>query len=798
MKDSGGKAKTTCKLCGAPIYALSDGIEPLFCCEGCARVWDVLQGLDGESGAKYLAAARRFGIIPNEDGMKQTSREGPSPDLSAIKEQNFNLIGLDCPSCAWVAEQILLTCDGVESASVNFFTGTGKVRYDMRTLSPDALQERLLPFGYRISAAEEEGESAVSKRVTFEFIVCAVLTMNLMSLSSLRYFVSLGWLDSVPLFIQWLELFLTIPVLVLGLRRIGRRALAGFSSLSLTMDSLITVAVLAAFTLSLAALTLEREDIYFETAAGLITISLLSRMIEARLREKALSEIKNLIRASIKKVRQRDSSGKELYREIGSVKSGETAIFLAGEIIPFDGEVKEDKALISEAVLTGEPTPVTKVRGDIILAGSSVVEGELNLIVTKSYTETRLFHITESIADSLQKNEGRIRSADKIARYFAPAVILFAFSIWLLRLLYYGFDYGLSAEAWFPSVAVLAIACPCAFSLAGVSAITAASAALLKRGVLVKEPLQLESLNKVALILFDKTGTLSEGNMSVEEMIWLSESKPEYLTLIAHSEAASPHPIAHAIRLYLREKSLDALSQPPIHRAEEIPGKGRILDTDEGRFYVGAASLFDNPLTPPQASPLHTLVWFGFERKADGVFLITDRLKEDGKEAIEELIGDGFRIALISGDRREVCERVGSELGIGEVRGDLSLDDKREIVRVEKARGGAIAFVGDGTNDALAMSEADISIAVAKSSDEVLTASGFVILAGNLKLIPLLFKLGGRLSRIIHSNYLWAFSYNTLFIPVAAMGELTPLTAMILMLISSTTVLINSLRAGKI
>lgn len=785
-----------CKLCGLSLQGrtIEQGV---FCCRGCARVYDVLRGLDESAGEVYLEAARRLGIIPGGEPGRPVEFEPPLPDdPAALKDERYRVEGMTCPSCSWVLQQVLLSDRGVVDADADFFTGSARVRYDMRRTSSDRLRQLLKPLGYGLAAPADDGRRQLGRGITFDFVVCAVLTMNMMSLAAVRYFELFDSYERAPALLAWLELLLLLPVLALGWLPIVRRAATGLRRARMTMDFLIAVGVGAAFTLSLAALVVGSPDIYFETCAGLVTISLLSRMIETRLRARAFAEIATLMRLPVVHVRKLDAGGRESYSRVDELQPGDRIRFQPGDTVAVDGTNTGGEVLVSEAVLTGEPKPVRKVPGDQVVAGSEVVEGDLSVEVQRRFRETTLYHIIETMSDAMRRSESHLRSADRVAQWFSPAVMAIALGTWLTRLTLHGWDHALGPAGWFPSVAVLAVACPCAFSLAGTAAITAATAGLLRRGILVKEPLQLERLHRTKQILFDKTGTLTDGNMSVEALRWRTGPRPEMLSLVLAAERGSVHPIAQALRAHLADPELPPT--PEAREVEEIPGRGRVLFGSAGPFRVGAASLFADPFPPDGATPRHTAVWFGPGDRAEGCFLITDGLKKDAGETARGLHGAGYGLEILSGDRQEVCDWVGREIGIDRARGGVSLEEKVDYVKERSAAGLEIAFVGDGTNDALAMGEASTSVALARSTDEALMASGFVVRQGQLARLLDLFAAGRKLHRVIGLNYLWAFGFNTVFIPVAAAGGLTPLAAMLLMLASSTAVLLNSLRMRAI
>ena len=787
-------SENSCKLCGAALAGRAEA-EGEFCCGGCARVHSVLAGLDPEAAATYFRAAQRLGIIPTEGDLPAPEPEPEIPvDPAAMRSERFSLRGQSCPSCAWVIEEVLRSHPGVAEAEASFFTDSALVRYDMRQTSPDQLDSLLGRLGYRLSKLEDSERISASRAVTYRFIGCAIITMNIMSLASLRYFEETGAVGSMPGWLPFLELALLVPVLWLGYLPVLARSGAALRRGAMTMDTLIALSVAAVLALSLAALTSGRDGLYFETCAGLITIALLGRMVEARMRDRSSAHVTQLMRLPIVRVRRIDGDS-ESYVATDAIGPGDLVGFAAGEVVPFDGVVDSDSALVSESVLTGEPEPIDKGVGDSITAGSTVIEGELRLRVSAAYAKTELKSIIDAVELALRRQESRMRSADRLAAWFTPAVVGVALAGWLVRMFVYGKGYAMSADGWFPSVSVMAVACPCAFSLAGVSAMTAAVAALLRSGVVVTDLAQLEDIHQLRRLVFDKTGTLTEGEMGVDELIWFAEPEPDLPAQLFAAEVGSRHPVARAICEHLLRERTAAREAGA--EASDIPG-GRELEVDGRRLRLGSQALFTSAALPAAARQHHTVVWFGYDGAAAGCFLLSDRIRKEARAILAALAASGCEADLVSGDRAEVATWVADQLGITRHRGGVSLEEKRtHIAELDRAVPGGVAYIGDGTNDALAMGEARVSIAVGRASDEALRASGIVLTSGDLRALPGLIDLGRFLHKVVRNNYLWALLFNAVFIPIALAGYLTPFTAMLLMLASSVIVLGNSLRLRR-
>ncbi len=790
-----------CILCRTPISPRAGaGTHDRFCCAGCEKVYDVLAHLPEGAKDAYVKTASRLGLIPSgeESAPVEPERRDEAaflPDSESLRTERFQMEGLVCPSCSWVSSEVLSACEGVRRASVNYFTGTAEVTYDMTETGADALDDVLRPLGYGLAPIAANDRVSGSRRATYRFVVTAILTMNIMSLSVLRYFHTLGRLDQLPAFLPWLEGLLVLPVLYIGWLPTARRALVAFLHRRPTMDLLIALGVFAAALLSFTSLLLGRDDMYFETCAGLVTISLLSRMIETRLRDTAFSELTRMMKMPVVRVRRILKDGTEAYVSLSDIAHGDRVRLCAGETAPVDGTIAGKGGSVTEAQLTGEPTPKEKRDGDMVTAGSTVLADSLDIIVVRRFEETLLSRIAARIGEVLSKRETHLRQADRIAGWFVPGVVAAALVAWLVRLLIYGIDFALSPEGWFPSVAVLAVACPCAFSLAGISAVTAAVGSLLKKGFLVNEVGALEALPKIDHIIFDKTGTLTEGAMTVDRLVFRENDDEDLLRAVLSVEARATHPAAEAIREFLSSRGFIPSVDPS--DVEDLPGKGRIASVESRRITVGSAQLFDRPFHPEGLGATHTAVWVGWNDRAEACFLLHDHIKEHAAEVVSSVRALAMTTELLSGDREEVAAFVGSALGIESTKGNATIEYKIAWVENRIREGRHVAYVGDGTNDAEAMSVAHLSLAPARSTDEALAAAGLIAVRGDITNLAEVFSVGRKLKSVTTQNYFWAFAFNTFFIPAAALGKLVPLAAMLLMFFSSGAVLLNSTRLRK-
>ncbi len=802
------KKDTACVLCGAAVpwgRRNKGGASGRYCCSGCEHVAAILESVPEEQGQRLLAQARRMGIVPAEgqgpsDAPPGTGSDGPAVPAEAERAERFSVDGLACPSCAWLVSAVLTTQPGVAEVETDFLSDSVRVRYDMRRTGPDALAAPLSGLGYRLSPLDEDQspEEARFSRLLARFLLALFLALNAMMLSAVHWAAYVELIPPVDLrTVAVIQLVLVLPLIGLGVWPLFRRSLALIRLGRPSMDLLFVLGFTAAFALSVAAFFTDRSQFYFDTCGAFVAISLFGRLVEGKLRLRAARGLRGLLEISATKVAVEEPDGKVAYLPVDRVEPGQVIRVEPGQTVAFDGSLAGEQAgLVSEAMLTGEPALLLKRPGEAIQSGSVAAGDPLSVRVVRPYREGRLQQIADGIAQALTRNELRLRSADRVAFWFVPTVLLLAAATFLGRMAWTG-DGPLSADVWMPTISVLLVACPCAFGIATASALAVAVSALLRHGVLVKDGGALERLGGIDLLALDKTGTLTTGRWQIEAVRWFTEEDHDLLAGVAALEAGVDHPVAHALRAHLvRGEGIEPVE---VSEREVIGGQGVVGRIPAGRLAVGQPGLFDQAPALDEVPERTTVICFGLDGRVAGWFELSDAIRPGTREVIDWFAQRGVEPVVLSGDRPEVAASVAAELGIERAAGGLTPDDKRARVLAWTEDGRRVAFTGDGSNDAPAMAEAEVAISLRHGTDLSLSAAHLLPLSGDLTLLPKVVQAAGLTQRTIWRNYLWAFGYNALFLPLAALGLLHPIFAAGLMFASSVTVLVQSLRLrGKL
>lgn len=755
--------------------------------------------------------------------------------------QTYKVKGMHCASCSSVIEKTIKKVEGVQSAEVNYGTEKAKVSFDPSKTNPHVLSKHIEPLGYSLdipATAEEMGMSAeehaahlgLGQSKKEKLAEVADMRTKVLSAIPLAIFAALvmGWeilakYGIVPemsyileeFFHHLLPIFATYILFV-----VGKPYLLGFYRFlrhgKANMDTLIGIGTVTAFIYSFIVSAFEDilqpfinvEYQYYDVTIVVITFIALGKYLEARSKIKTGDAIEKLLNLQAKTalvVRE----GKELEISVNDVVHGDLIIVKPGAKIPVDGVITDGESFIDESMVTGEPMPVQKKVGDSVVSGTINTSGSFTFEATKVGSETLLAQIIKMVEEA-QGSKAPIQAlADKISSVFVPIVLVIAFltlGAWLLiGSQYLGFSQALSFGL-VSFVGILVIACPCALGLATPTAIIVGVGKGAREGILIKDAATLEKLHKVDTVVVDKTGTITKGKPTLVDIQNLSDLEDNQLiSILASLEKRSEHPIAHAIVRYAEGKQI-LLSD--ISNFEGLQGKGLKGMVKETEYFVGNVKLvsdlglsFDSATLNEFTSQGKTPVLLATKEKVLGVVYVADEIKEESKQAVADLHKLGIKIVMLTGDDEKAAKYVASLVGIDDVVAHVLPQDKLEKIKSLQHDGRVVAMAGDGVNDAPALAQADVGIAMGTGTDVAIESAGITLLGGDISKFVKAIRLSKMTMRGIKQNLFWAFIYNIIGIPLAAGAfypvfgwVLNPIFAGFAMAMSSVSVVSNSLR----
>ena len=800
-------AEGACSLCGLllprhPHRAVLHGEEILFCCGGCRKVFLLLSEsglLEGDFRSSDLyQTSLRLGIIGRPD--EGIAPDAPPPFLYDASELVYHIEGMWCSSCSWLIEKVMASQRGVVRANVLYASDTARISYRPEQIAPSSVAAAIERLGYRVSSPEAESDVRAEERrsLLVRMGVALFLMMNIMFFSYVLY---IGYFQDVAREMQSL-----VPLILLGLALpsvfwcglpIHRKAWAGLRNGAPTMELLFSIGIFASFFYSVHTVIAGGLNLYFDTSASLVALLLVGKFLEISAKHRASEGIHRLNRMLPNKVRILAPEGERLV-STERLHAGDEFVVKSGEKIPADGVVVRGEALVDESLLTGESRPVRRGTGECVIASSMNVNGHLTIRATSVGEGTLLSGIIRMVERALSVKSPLERSVDRIARVFIPAVLLLAALTGLFVLV----TAHNAEDALLRAITVLVIACPCVLGMATPLAIAAGIGSAAKRGILIRDAEALQRAAAASVVVFDKTGTLTEGRFAFRECRAPGGDVQKALRLLGSLERSSSHPLADSIVTACAERGI-ALSDGAEIRTEE--GKGITGIVEGTRVAIGTEGFVlgegfrvdgqDRDWAERERADGKTITYYGLggEMRA-GLCLFGDFLKEGGAAAVSALTGKGMRVVLLSGDARGTVSAVASQAGIRECVADALPEAKVDLISQIQKEGGKVVMVGDGVNDAPALARADVGIAMGSGTQIAVDSSGVTLLRDDLSLVPEAIAIAKRTVRTVKQNLVWAFLYNVIGLVLAVTGVLNPLIAAGAMVVSSLSVVLNSMR----
>lgn len=673
-------------------------------------------------------------------------------------EQKISLTiqGMSCASCVGRVERALKKNPAIEQASVNLATEQASVSYDGNLINPEQIVQLVKEAGYEAKLHEEQAQPEPPAKWDQELLIILASTLL-----------------SAPLMLMpapWVQFLLATPVqFMIGARFYGAAWMA-LKNRSANMELLVVVGTSAAYFLSLYLMFHQHKHLYFESSAVIITLVMIGKYLEARAKKQTTAAIRSLgqLQPQVARVLRR---GQEVEIPLSALRLNDQVMIRPGERIPVDGEILEGSSEIDESLITGESLPIKKENRDQLIAGSLNGQGLLKVSVTALGHETMLARIIRMVEDA-QTNKAPIqRLVDKVSEIFIPIILIIAIVTFFL--------FGL-----IPAVAVLVIACPCALGLATPTSIMVGTGAAARHGILIKDAEALEQAHSVTLVAFDKTGTLTEGKPKVSALEILDIQEEQLFSLLGTLQSGSEHPLAKATLTYLENKNYQRLE---MKNFQNIPGQGIEAEIGSEKYFLGTSQALNQEVETTSVLVRQR------DKKVLARIKFQDQLKTQSRATIRALHELKIKTVLLTGDNLGAADKIAKLTGIDEVHARLLPAQKAELIQNYQNHGHIVAMVGDGINDAPALAQANVAIAMGTGSDVAMAAAGITLMHGNPLLIPEAMDISRRTYRKIKQNLFWAFIYNVIGVPLAALGYLSPMLAASAMALSSVSVVSNAL-----
>lgn len=773
-----------CALCQLEVrgHPIVDGVD-YFCCYGCQAVYKVLdakaQTADFKSNPIFIAAVQS-GLISNPDLLEQIRSHAISYEEIEIQRIHFEIEEMWCPYCAEMIRLVLMQHKGVKSCVVDYATDFASVEYAPLHISKDKIFESIQSLGYQPKTWQENNGSKVSHALYLRFLVAAFFSLNIMMFAYPLYATYFNYdSEGAGTLFAWLSCIASIPVLTYSGWPILQRFWNSLKMGLFGMESLVVLGVSAAFGLSLYELLQGSNQVYFDSMTVIIAFVLLGKIVESKAKMSAKDSLMHLARALPRRGKKLQPDGSYQYVPLKEIVSGDILSACTGEKIVLDGVVVEGEGACDESLMTGESIPVPKRSGKLVLGGTVLKQGWIAYRVQGDWEDSALQRIINAVKGNLDQKSAYVRAVDPIIRRFAPVVALIALAAALFA--------PTMQEGIIRAVSVLLIACPCAVGIAAPLAEAHLINSLAQMGVLVRNRGVLRFLGRETVQIFDKTGTLTEGNFQV--VSGLEELKDAQKAILKAMTSHSTHPISITLFKQIESTAL------PLTLVEEYAGMGIKAECDGKYYFLGSAPFLAQQgveLQEPSTDQIVTTVFFGSPGQPAIALKLSDRIRPGMKEAIAKMKTP--KKILLSGDSEAVVAAVARACGISEWKSLCNPLQKRDAVESLRREGNVVGMIGDGINDAPALTAAHVGISVVSAADISIHVSDLLLTTDNPQVLYRIALLGDLGRKIIHQNLFWAFFYNVIGVGLAAFGLLTPIFAASAMVLSSLFVLLNAQR----
>ena len=803
------KQSNDCFHCGLPVpkgthYSVEINNTPqAMCCIGCESVAKAIVENNLESFYAFRTnksskvedlvpeELRQLNIYDDDELQKSFVRKSIDDDGAAIREASLILEGIVCAACVWLNENHVKQLAGVIDFRINYSTHRASLKWDNNKIHLSDILKEISNIGYhahpfdsgRMETLQKKEKNIALRRIA----VAGVGMMQVMMTALALYLGAVSDMDSnMTQLLRWIGLIITTPVVFYSSQIFFISAWRDIKRRQLGMDVPVAIAIGAAYLSSVWATISNTGEVYFDSVTMFTFFLLVGRFLEMGARHKSGQVADELIRLLPVTATRLDKNNQQSLVAVNELELGDTVLIKPGEVIPADGVVVSGESSVNESLLTGESLPIRKTANDTVTGGTHNIQSPLTMKVDKLGDSTVLSSIVRLLERAQSEKPSLARIADRFAAWFVGIMLIVAISVFAF---WWFYD---PSNAFWVTLSVLVVTCPCALSLATPAALTTAIGALTEKGVLTTRGHALETLAKVTHIFFDKTGTLTHGNIVVSDIQLLGDySKTQCKQLAAGLEASSEHPIAKALL-----KGID--NKIPIEQSKAVSGKGIEGVFEDEVYRIGTldyvaeiAGEIENTLLPNENL---SHVYLGKKSQWLALFILEDQLREEAAQAIKDLQAMNIKVTLLSGDKQNVVDKIAKTLGIKEALGGLLPEQKLQHLQLSQQENEIVAMIGDGVNDAPVLAGAQVSIAMGEGAQLAQVSADMVLLSENLSLLPEAIQTARDMQSIIRQNFGWAIIYNAIAIPLAATAVLAPWMAALGMSFSSLVVVLNALR----